>query len=194
VSIIDTTHTQPSIDEDAFPNTPSDWFWTSSRAANNPREAWYVYFYFGYPKTDDMGNRFSVRCVRPTQPKPALAKRYEVGAQEVRDIGTGLRWQRIPSPKPLSFAAARSYCGHLKLGGKGAWRVPTFPELLTLIDERASAPMIDRTAFPDTPAEPFWSSSTFANGAELAWYVRFDLGSGLYGQLVEPFRVRCVRP
>ena len=25
--------------------------------------------------------------------------------------------------------------------------------------------MIDRTAFPDTPAEPFWTSSTFANGA-----------------------------
>ena len=53
--------------------------------------------------------------------------------------------------------------------------------------------MIDRTAFPDTPAEPFWTSSTFANGAELAWYVRFDQGNGLYGRLIESFRVRCVQ-
>ena len=50
-----------------------------------------------------------------------------------------------------------------------------------------------RSAFPDTPGEPFWTSSTFANGRELAWYVRFDQGSGLYGRLIEPFRVRCVR-
>jgi hypothetical protein len=43
------------------------------------------------------------------------------------------------------------------------------------------------------PLDAFWSSSTFANGKELAWYVRFDHGNGLYGRLIEPFRVRCVQ-
>jgi hypothetical protein len=66
-------------------------------------------------------------------------------------------------------------------------------ELLTLIDETAASPMIDSEAFPGTPAEPFWTSSTFANGPALMWYVRFDQGSGLYGRPIEPFRVRCVR-
>jgi hypothetical protein len=197
VSLIDTTRIQPSIDMAAFPNTPIDWFWTSSRAADEPSAAWYVYFYFGYPKTDDMTNSFSVRCVRSPQPSVPLAARYDTQAKEVLDVATGLRWQRGVAPKPLPFEGARAYCGHLKLGGKtGAkkgWRVPTLGELLTLIDERAASPMIDRAAFPDTPGEPFWSSSTFANGTELAWYVRFDHGNGLYGRLIEPFRVRCVQ-
>jgi hypothetical protein len=65
-------------------------------------------------------------------------------------------------------------------------------ELLTLVDENAAVPMIDRTAFPGAPADAVWTSSTFANGAELAWYVRFDHGNGLYGRLIEPFHVRCV--
>jgi hypothetical protein len=197
VSLLDTTRIQPSIDMAAFPNTPIDWFWTSSLAADNPGAAWYVYFYFGYPKTDDMTNSFSVRCVRAERPPVPLGARYDVDAHEVLDLATGLQWQRVPAPRPLPFRAAGAYCGHLKLGtklgGKTGWRVPTLVELLTLIDEGAAAPMIDRTAFPDTPAEPFWSSSTFSNGNELAWYVRFDQGNGLYGRLIEAFRVRCVR-
>jgi len=193
VSLLDTTRIQPSIDMAAFPNTPIDWFWTSSLAADNPSAAWYVYFYFGYPKTDDMTNSFSVRCVRSTQAPPTLAARYDIQAKEVLDSATGLHWQRAAAPKALPFEGARAYCSHLRLGAKKTWRVPTLVELLTLIDESAAAPMIDRTAFPDTPGEPFWSSSTFANGAELAWYVRFDQGNGLYGRLIEPFRVRCVQ-
>ncbi len=193
VSLLDTRRIQPAIDVDAFPGTPNDWFWTSSLAADDPGAAWYVYFYFGYPKTDGATNTFSVRCVRSTRPPAALPARYDLQAQEVRDLATGLRWQRVAAPKGLSFASARSYCGHLRLAGEKHWRVPTLGELLTLIDERAAtAPMIDRTAFPGTPGEPFWTSSTFTNGSELAWYVRFDHGNGLYGRLTELFRVRCV--
>jgi hypothetical protein len=192
VSLLDTRRTQPSIDVEAFPGTPGDWFWTSSRAADDPNAAWYVYFYFGYPRTDDVTNAFSVRCVRTEQPSHAFPTRYEVQAGDVRDVATNLRWERAPPNQALTFEAARAYCSHLKLGGNERWRVPTLSELLTLIDERASSPMIDRAAFPATPADAFWTSSTFANGNELAWYVRFDRGSGLYGRLVESFHVRCV--
>jgi hypothetical protein len=193
VSLIDTTRTQPAIDGNAFPGTPSDWFWTSSLAVDDPHAAWYVYFYFGYPKTDDMSGRFSVRCVRSDRLASATRPRYEVRAADVKDPGTGLRWQRAVSPKALSFDGARSYCARLEIAGKKRWRVPTLGELLTLIDERASSPMVDRVAFPETPGEPFWTSSTFGNGTQLAWHVRFDRGDGLYGQLTETFRVRCVQ-
>jgi len=192
VTLLDTTHTQPSIDTDAFPATPTDWFWTSSRAADDPNSAWYVYFYFGYPKTDDMGNTFSFRCVRTARQPPAVEPRYETQAHDVRDVATGLRWERAPTTQTMSFEGARTYCDGLNLDGHAHWRVPTLAELLTLVDERAPAPMIDRTAFPGAPADAVWTSSTFANGAELAWYVRFDRGSGLYGRLIEPFHVRCV--
>jgi Protein of unknown function (DUF1566) len=193
VSLLDTTRTQPSIDVETFPGTPSDWFWTSSPANGDPSAAWYVYFYFGYPKTDDRGSKFSVRCVRsaraPAPPKP----RYAVRTGDVLDADTGLDWQRVVSSKPLPFDRAARYCARLVAAGKKGWRVPTLTELLTIVDERTDSPMIRRAAFPDTPGEPFWSSSTFANGKELAWYVRFDSGAGLYGRLSEAFRVRCVR-
>ena len=148
-----------------------------------------------------MTNSFSVRCVRSERPPAPPGAHYEVHARDVLDLATGLRWQRSLAPKPLPFRAADAYCAHLKLAAKQeakqeakkSWRVPTLVELLTLIDEGAAAPMIDRTAFPGTAAEPFWTSSTFANGAELAWYVRFDQGAGLYGRLTEAFRVRCVQ-
>jgi hypothetical protein len=194
VSILDLTHIQPSIDSAIFPNTQNDWYWTSSVAAANPAAAWYVYFYFGYPKTDGKTNQFSVRCVRGTRPPPATTAHYALKADEVRDVATGLIWQRKPPAKPLQFEAAGAYCGSLKLGGKKGWRIPTLPELLTLIDERAlTSPMVDRAAFPETPGEPFWSSSKFGNGPDRAWYVRFDQGTGLYGRIIEPFLVRCVR-
>jgi hypothetical protein len=193
VSLIDTSRTQPSIDVDAFPGTPSDWFWTASPANGDPSAAWYVYFYFGYPKTDDRGSKFSVRCVRSDRGRVPPKPRYDVRTQDVLDADTGLDWQRASSGKALPFEGAARHCAGLAAAGKRGWRVPTLTELLTIVDELTDSPMIRRVAFPDTPGEPFWSSSTFANGKELAWYVRFDNGAGLYGRLNEPFRVRCVR-
>lgn len=193
VSILDVTRIQPSINIKAFPGTPEDWFWTASVAADNPLSAWYVYFYFGYPKTDDRTNRFSVRCVRTPTPRTAPAARYDIQADAVRDVGTGLTWQRLVPTETLPFDGASAYCSQLALQGKKGWRVPSLGELLTLIDERAAvSPMIDVAAFPNTPSEPFWSSSTFANGPALAWYVFFDNGSGLYGLPTAAHRVRCV--
>ena len=192
VSILDVTRTQPAINVTAFPNTPSDWFWTSSVAADNAQAAWYVYFYFGYPKTDLMSNQFSVRCVRTAMSKPAPATRYDTQADSVRDLGTGLTWQRAVSDQRFAFDAARAYCSKLGLGGKN-WRVPSLAELLTLIDEHAALPpMIDQAAFPNTPSEAFWSSSYFGGSAGMAWQVYFDHGNGLYGLQNVEFRVRCV--
>src|SRR3989338_10874770 len=37
----------PSIDQDAFPNTPTEWFWSSTPRANQPDNAWFVNFIEG---------------------------------------------------------------------------------------------------------------------------------------------------
>ena len=193
VSILDLTHTQPSINLTAFPQTPSDWFWTSSVAADDPQSAWYVYFYFGYPKTDSVTNQFSVRCVRIATMHPAPATHYDIQPDTVRDIGTGLTWQRAVPDQTFAFDGATAYCGQVTLGGKTGWRLPSMVELLTLIDEHAAmGPMIDGAAFPNTPSEAFWTSSYFGDAQGMAWQVYFDHGNGLYGLLNATFRVRCV--
>jgi hypothetical protein len=192
VSILDSRRTQPAIDVSAFPGTPNDWFWTSSLSPGDAASAWYVYFYFGYPKTDLVSNQFSVRCVR-TPNHAALATHYDVLPDTVRDLGTGLTWQRAVPDQMFDFDAAHTYCAGLSLAGKTAWRVPSLTELLTLIDERASAPpMIDGSAFPNTPSEAFWSSSYFGGAPGMSWQVYFDHGNGLYGLPDAAFRVRCV--
>jgi Protein of unknown function (DUF1566) len=192
VSILDMTRIQPSIDASVFPNTANDGFWSASLAADNPSNAWYVYFYFGYPKTDDRGNKFSLRCVRTAVPHALPSPRYDVETDLVKDVATGLTWQHAATSAPLPFDDATTYCSTLNLASKTGFRLPTLPELLTLIDERAASPMIDGPAFPDTPKESFWTSSLFGNVPGMAWYVSFDNGSGLYGLPSQPARVRCV--
>lgn len=194
VSLLDMARTQPSINVNSFPDAPSEWFWTSSVDVGHPGSAWYVYFYAGYPKTDDKGNRFAVRCVRDGKPRARLSTHYDLEADTVRDLGTGLTWQRAVLDRKLPLPAANAYCARLRLGKKKGWRVPTEGELFTLVDERAKeGPMIDASAFPKTPAEPFWSSSFFANGPALSWYVAFDHGDGRYGFPTEKYRIRCVQ-
>jgi hypothetical protein len=196
VSILDTSEVQPAIAPSFFPATPSDWFWSSSVASDDPSSAWYVYFYFGYPKTDERRSRFSVRCVRTGSPPPYtgnLDAHYATSKPSVRDLATGLTWQREVPHSTFDFDAALSYCASLNLDGHKDWRLPSMPELLTLVDERATNPTIDAAAFPGTPAESFWTSSLFGNKRQQAWHVYFDHGNALYGLLKGSYRVRCVR-
>jgi hypothetical protein len=193
VSILNVTRVEPSINVTAFPQTPNDWFWTSSIAADNPLAAWFVYFYFGYPKTDLMSNQFSVRCVRSAILHTPPASHYDIQPNTVRDLGTGLTWQRAVSDQMFSFDAARAHCTDLTIDGKKGFRAPSLNEMLTLIDERAPvAPLIDAAAFPNTPSEPFWTGSYFGGVPGMSWQVYFDHGNALYGLPNATFHIRCV--
>jgi len=126
----------------------------------------------------------------------APAGRYTVNEQAgtVLDNKTGLTWQRAVPDRTYNWADAQTYCQELNLGGfSSGWRLPTRLELETLVDVRASSPVIDVTAFPATPAKHFWTSSLLAGGTLSAWYLHFDDGStGDYGTFYT-LRVRCVR-
>ena len=66
-------------------------------------------------------------------------------------------------------------------------------ELQTLVDESATAPAIDRVAFPDAPSEAHWSSSLLVGGPPEAWFVNFFSGVSYTSVLDHPYRARCVR-
>jgi hypothetical protein len=64
-SIVDYTKVDPAIDTGAFPNTPSQSFWSSSAFAGDPSYAWFVDFNTGDVHPDvDVDNARRVRCVR----------------------------------------------------------------------------------------------------------------------------------
>jgi len=49
------------------------------------------------------------------------------------DQSTGLAWQVAPTGGEMNWAAAKSHCASLNLGGSSDWRLPTITELRSLI-------------------------------------------------------------
>ena len=57
----------PAIDSNYFPNTISNWFWSSSVSASNNNDAWYVDFSHGYDDTHGKNGSVLVWLVRSGQ-------------------------------------------------------------------------------------------------------------------------------
>lgn len=126
----------------------------------------------------------------------------------IQDLQTGLFWQRDPPAAGLSFDAAAAYCGQLSLDTlTTGWRVPSYKELLTLVDEsphyeyeggQLVEKWIDGNAFLGELASPvltfgYWTSSPYpgppvANG----YTVNFNTGYAQNQSLASSQYVRCV--
>lgn len=65
LSIVDDTRHSPAIDTDAFPGTASEWFWTATPYAADPKSyAWVVRFSNGHSCESRRGYTYRVRAVR----------------------------------------------------------------------------------------------------------------------------------
>lgn len=119
--------------------------------------------------------------------------RYELAPQTALDRDTNLTWQRALAPGTYTQAQAQLYCQSLTLDG-GGFRLPTVQELRTLVDDSTRLPAIDVTAFPDTPQDgDFWTSTISAADPGNAWIVRFQFGFDDTWLTDTPAYVRCVR-
>jgi Protein of unknown function (DUF1566) len=121
----------------------------------------------------------------------------------IEDLHTGLYWQRTAAATPMTVGNAATYCNTLSLGMyPTGWRVPSYKELMTLVDETpfdeyvngALQPAwIDGDAFPfaDVTA-PYWTSSAYV--PTQGYYYAVDFGSGVPTALPPgtSLLVRCV--
>ncbi len=189
VSLLDFGGLDPTIDLDAFPGTPSDFFWTASPVPFL-NLAYGVRFELGFIYDHDPHGGGRVRCVRAayTAPEP----RFTYDASTVTDLGTGLVWQR-------DHFAARTWldaldtCETLELATHADWRLPTLKETQTLVDDRRLQPSIDVVAFPNTPSEWFWSSTPIQFPPNEAWATSYTDGYASIHAFDELQLVRCVR-
>ena len=63
--LADRTRMRPAIDTDFFPDTPNDWFWSSTVDASSPSDcAWFVLFYDGSSNCCSQDYEGFVRAVR----------------------------------------------------------------------------------------------------------------------------------
>lgn len=111
----------------------------------------------------------------------------------VNEAVSGLVWQRDVSASSYTWLNAAAYCSGLGTG----WRVPSRIELLSLVDYTHFAPALDQTVFPQSPASwrstVFWSASSKASLATMAWSVDFASGYSNTQPKSSSFPVRCVQ-
>ncbi|MBF0220180.1 MAG: DUF1566 domain-containing protein [Gammaproteobacteria bacterium] len=60
-------HQKPTINLQAFPDTPASYVWSASAYADGSNDAWFVYFNYGYSDSGNRDNGYGVRLVRGGQ-------------------------------------------------------------------------------------------------------------------------------
>jgi hypothetical protein len=111
----------------------------------------------------------------------------------VTDELTGLMWQQATAPSAFTFADAQTYCTNLALSTYRDWRLPTFIELVSLIDYSQGPPAISLAAFPGVPWVDYWSSTPFAGALTDAREVYFSSGDTGHDAVLGTNYVRCAR-
>ena len=123
----------------------------------------------------------------------APAGRYTIANGTVYDSKTQLTWQQTVTLTTYAWADAQTYCTGL------GWRLPTYKELVSIVDYSRANPAIDPTAFPTVPTSyTYWSASSYAGSLSpgalpQAWYVSFANGYASVDNVSVLYRVRCVR-
>jgi Protein of unknown function (DUF1566) len=112
---------------------------------------------------------------------------YGANGTEVTDTSTGLTWRRCSEGQQFSNdrcigkATEHNFKGALahakrRATRQSAWRVPSIEELGTLVEKSAQPTAIAVSAFPDTVANRYWSSTPHETEATQAMIVLFKDG------------------
>lgn len=113
----------------------------------------------------------------------------------LKDPSTNLIWEDTEHVQEvkINHIQARGYCNSLTLGGFTDWRLPTLPELMTIIDYKRYKPAILKEFRYVDKDTLYWSSTPFARSADEYWGVSFkDGGTDNAGEIYDRY-VRCVR-
>lgn len=117
-------------------------------------------------------------------------------SEAVLDRNTGLVWERSPATTLTSWSGATFGCINKNVGGQKGWRLPSIPELASLIDPSvAPGPTLPAGHhFTNVQPDNYWSATTLADDPTLAWRVNFNVGN-VSSSFDKPngLRVWCVR-
>ena len=84
------------------------------------------------------------------------------------------------------------YCDQLVLNGIAHWRLPTFRELLSIVDYTRSHPAINKI-FYYVDEGTYWTSTDFSATEARAWTIDFRSGKTYYSYKTTNHAVRCVK-
>lgn len=118
--------------------------------------------------------------------------------EAVRDKETGLVWEASPAADTREWRDAAFNCAHKSLGGRKGWRLPSIPELSSLVDPSVPSPgpvlPLGHPFGNVYSTSQFWSATRVADQPSLVWTVDFANGNTNTNDKTSPrFPVWCVR-
>ena len=151
-----------------------------------------------------LGTRFAALSLLALAAASSQAQgRFTLSAdgQEVTDTTTKLTWRRCAEGQKWDGKTCSGKLLKLKYAGAksaaaavgGGWRLPSREELVALVDMGRKKPRIDTTAFPATPALPFWATKPGSTDNLNAWLVSFANGKVKANLGEAKFPMRLVR-
>ena len=114
----------------------------------------------------------------------------------VRDNNTGLVWEKSPQTATATWNGARFTCINKNIGGQKGWRLPSIPDLASLIDPSVSPPgptLPLGHPFHNIQSAGYWSATTNAEDASDAWFVYFGRGFVDHDSKTHTGHAWCVR-
>ena len=121
---------------------------------------------------------------------------------EIKDLKTGLIWERCPLGQSWSGTACTGSIGQYtwanalqtaKNKGNG-WRMPNIKELKSIVEDACFDPAVNLTFFLNVAEESvYWSSSPNVDDATSAWAVMFNDGKSSSWPKIDSISVRLVR-
>lgn len=123
-----------------------------------------------------------------------LARFQKTSNEVVVDKINKLMWQDDNSTVRLkmNWHEAIQYCNKSTLLKYTNWRLPTYSELLMIVDYNRNTPSLI-PLFTAAISEAYWTSSTSLNNNQYAWKINFNNGSSDdYFKSSKNF-IRCVR-
>ena len=117
----------------------------------------------------------------------------DVQSNIILDKQSNLLWQDqlTVTKRELYHDTAKIYCPNLNLSSLNHWRVPTYGELLSLIDYQKSEPATS-APFMHQSIGDFWTSTVFTKDQKYYWYVDFLYGYTSVAPVGKPLLLRCV--
>lgn len=109
----------------------------------------------------------------------------------IKDLKTGLMWQREGSKERMNWDDANKYCKSSEVGSYKDWRLPTKEELESILDLNKKDPAINPIFKCESAG--YWSSTTYADYTDFAWFVYFFDGFVYIGNKGNYYFVRPVR-
>ena len=142
----------------------------------------------GYVNYYDGGNYIRLVRGQPLATTLRLTEFKDNNDGSVSHLKTGLIWQRCAvgqtwnnggcDGKEATYTQDKAVKLTSDLGGNTDWRLPTYKELLTIVDYSQSSPATNSIVFPDAPSSFFWTATDTAASNNSAWSVDFANGAG----------------